>query len=172
MTIHPSKHVVGLFSSPVEARHAIEALRDAGFSAEQIGILSRDSDDDPEVKSLKELSGNNLATGAAVGAAAGAGGGALWALGIAAGILPAIGPVIAGGVLAAIAASAAVGAAGGVIAGALTGLGISDEEAAYYTEEFNKGRVLVVVEAKERSALAHELLLKHNSYNRFYQAAA
>ena len=159
------KAIIGVFHNSTDARRAIEALRDAKFSDKKIGLLTHDKDGDPEVKSFKDLEGNKAGTGAAVGAAAGAGGGALWALGIAAGILPAIGPVIAGGILMAIAASAASGAAAGVIVGALTGLGVSDEESAYYDDEFKKGRTIIVVQTDTRAVEASEILRSHNSQN-------
>jgi outer membrane lipoprotein SlyB len=73
-------------------------------------------------------------------------------------VLPAIGPVIAGGLLAAIAASAGVGAAAGAIVGSLVGLGVSDEEAAYYDEEFRKGRTIVVVQTDDRADVAYQTL--------------
>jgi alanine dehydrogenase len=157
--------MIGVFHTAGDARRAIEDLRDAKFSDKKIGVLTHDKDGDPEVKSFKDLEGNKAATGAAVGAAAGAGGGALWALGIAAGILPAIGPVIAGGILAAVAASAASGAAAGVLVGALTGLGVSDEEAAYYDDEFKKGRTIVVVQTDDRADVAYQILQNRNSRN-------
>ncbi|MDQ3367190.1 MAG: general stress protein [Myxococcota bacterium] len=157
--------MIGVFHTAGDARRAIEDLRDAGFSDKKIGVLTHDKDGDPEVKSFRDLEGNNAKTGAAIGAATGAGGGALWALGIAAGILPAIGPVIAGGILAAIAASAASGAAAGVLVGTLIGLGVSDEEAAYYDEEFKKGRTIVVVQSNDRPDLAYTLLNARNSRN-------
>ncbi|MBA3397144.1 MAG: general stress protein [Deltaproteobacteria bacterium] len=163
-----SKHekvMVGVFHTSTDARRAIHALRDAKFSDKKIGLLTHDKDGDPEVKSFKDLEGNNAGKGAAVGAAAGAGGGALWALGIAAGILPAIGPVIAGGILAAIAASAASGAAAGVVVGALTGLGVSDEESAYYDDEFKKGRTILVVQSDDRAGEAYLILTSNNSQN-------
>lgn len=157
--------LVGVFHTAGDARRAIEDLRNAGFSDKKIGLLTHDKEGDPEVKSFRDLEGNKAGTGAAIGAAAGAGGGALWALGIAAGILPAIGPVIAGGILAAIAASAATGAAAGVVVGTLVGLGVSDEEAAYYDEEFKKGRTIVVVQTDDRADLAYTLLNARNSHN-------
>ena len=157
--------VVGIFHSAGDARRAIEDLRRANFSDKKIGLLTHDEDGDPDVKSFKEMEGNKAGTGAAIGAAAGAGGGTLWALGIAAGILPAIGPVIAGGLLAAIAASAAGGAAAGVVIGSLVGLGVSDEEAAFYDEEFRKGRTIVVVHSDDRADLAVTILRAQNSQN-------
>ncbi len=159
------KVMIGVFHTAGDARRAIEDLRAAGFSDKKIGLLTHDKDGDPDVKSFKDLEGNKAGTGAAVGAAAGAGGGALWALGIAAGFLPAIGPVIAGGILAAIAASAASGAAAGVLVGTLAGLGVSDEEAAYYDDEFKKGRTILVVQSEERASEAYQILTTRNSQN-------
>ncbi len=164
--------LVGVFHTTADARRAIDDLRDANFSDKKVGILTHDKDGDPEIKSFRDLEGNHIGKGAAIGAAAGAGGGALWALGIAAGLLPAIGPVIAGGILAAIAASAATGAGAGVVVGALVGLGVPDEEAAYYDEEFKKGRTIVVVQTDDRADLAYSLLNARNSQNRFHVTPA
>lgn len=82
----------------------------------------------------------------------------MWAIGVAAGLLPAIGPVIAGGLLAAIAVGAGAGAATGLIVGAFVGLGVSDEEAAYYDEEFKKGRTIVVVQSHRSPDIAYRIL--------------
>lgn len=164
-----SKHpliAVGTFSRPAEARMAIEALREADFDDDNIGILTHDDDGDPDVKSFKDMAGNEARSGATAGAAAGIGGGALWAAGIAAGLLPAIGPVIAGGLLAAVASSAAIGAAAGGLVGTLVGLGITDEEAAYYDEEFKAKKTIVVVKS-DKAVDAYLILRKHNSSNRF-----
>ncbi|MCE9579388.1 MAG: general stress protein [Deltaproteobacteria bacterium] len=157
--------MIGVFHSLGDAHRAIDQLRDAKFSDKKVGVLSHDKHGDPEVKSFKDMHGNKSGTGAAIGAAAGAGGGALWALGIAAGILPAIGPVIAGGIFAAIAASAASGAAAGVMVGALTGLGVTDDEATYYDEQFKAGRTVVVVQAGDRAGEAYEILAQNHSTN-------
>ncbi|HEY5936819.1 MAG TPA: hypothetical protein VIU61_19355 [Kofleriaceae bacterium] len=149
---------VGVFEDADAARNAIRDLRAAGIPEKKIGVLTRDDHGDMKVKSFKDLEGNKAGTGAAIGVGAGAGGGALWAIGIAAGVLPAIGPVIAGGLLAAIAASAGIGAAAGAIVGSLVGLGVSDEEAAYYDEEFRKGRTIVVVQNDDRADVVYQLL--------------
>lgn len=170
MSSKQERPLIGIFQNAGDARRAIEDLRDAGFSDKKIGLLVHDKDGDPEVKSFRDLEGNKAGTGAAIGAAAGAGGGALWALGIAAGILPAIGPVIAGGILAAVAASAAGGAAAGVLVGSLIGLGVSDEEAAYYDDEFKKGKTIVVVQPGDRADLAYTLLNARNARNPYLLA--
>ena len=155
--------VIGMFDNAADARLAIEALRDAKFSDRKVGILTHDKDGDPDIKSIKDLGGSKTGAGAAIGAAVGGGGGALWALGIAAGLLPAIGPVVAGGLLGAVLASAATGAAAGGVVGALTGLGVSDEEAAYYDEEFRKGRTIVAVQTDDRADVAYQILQQNHS---------
>lgn len=154
---------VGVFATAGQAKRAIRDLRDAAFSDGSIGLLTHDKDGDPDVVSFKQLEGNKGLTGAAIGVAAGAGGGALWALGIAAGLLPAIGPVVAGGLLAAVAASAAAGAGAAALVGTLVGLGISDEDAAYYDEEFKKGRTIVVVRDDERRNLVQTIFRGHGA---------
>ncbi|MEO8182058.1 MAG: hypothetical protein ABI895_24755 [Deltaproteobacteria bacterium] len=158
--------LVGVFDRAQDAREAITDLLAAHFSDRQVGVLARDSLGSPELKTFRELEGNRAGTGVAVGAVAGASGGALWALGIVAGVLPAIGPVIAGGVLAAIVASAAGAAVAGGFMGALVGWGIPDEEAAYYNQEFEKGRTIVVVQDEDRAALAQTILAAHHAQDR------
>jgi len=158
---------VGTFHAASRARSAIEDLRKSGFDDDDIGLLTHDKDGDADVKTFKDMTGNKAGTGAVAGAAAGAGGGALWAAGIAAGILPAIGPVIAGGILAAVAASAGIGAAAGTLIGALTGMGVTDEEAAYYDEEFKQGKTVVVVKTTSKAIEAYRVLHKHESQNKF-----
>lgn len=149
---------VGLFENADDARIAIRELRAAGFPEDEIGLLTHDERGNPQVTTFKDMEGSKAGKGAAIGAAAGASGGALWAIGVAAGLLPAIGPVIAGGLLAAIAVSAGAGAATGLVVGAFVGLGVSDEEAAYYDEEFQKGRTIVVVQSDRSPDVAYRIL--------------
>lgn len=149
--------VIAAFNNASDARKALKDLRRDDFRDKQIGVLSHGKEGDNEFKSFKELEGNHAGKGAAAGAVAGAGTGVVWSLGIAAGLLPAIGPVIAGGILGALAASGAAGAAVGGVAGALVGLGISDEDAAYYEGELERGSTVVVVKAKDDREAAHAM---------------
>lgn len=140
--------VVGVFDDQGNAQRCVAELRQAGFQDAELGVAS------PERKTVttaKTPGKENYAEeGAVTGVLAGAGLGAAWGIGIAAGVLPMIGPVIAGGTLAAIAASAALGATAAGITGALIGLGIPEDEAGYYEEEFKAGRTLVTVRAGSR----------------------
>ena len=154
--------VVGVFHSHREAQKAVNELKAAGFTDEQIGIASRDREG-----TFAEQNEETMAEeGAVAGAATGLGAGALWGLGIVAGALPAIGPVIAGGALAAVAASAATAAAAGGLVGALVGWGIPEEEAEYYHREFESGRTIVTVKCgTARWDEAHRILDSSNAYD-------
>ncbi|MHB8955402.1 MAG: YsnF/AvaK domain-containing protein [Pirellulaceae bacterium] len=138
--------LVGVFDNREYAQQAVRELKQAGFREDQIGIATR-SDEHSETATQE---GSLAEEGAIAGVATGAGIGGLWALGIAAGFLPAIGPVIAGGILASLVASAAAGAAVGGLAGALIGLGIPEEEAEHYEQEFRAGRTIVTVKPDGR----------------------
>lgn len=161
---------VGVFEDVDDARIAIRELRDAGFAEDEIGLLTHDAQGKPELTTFKDMEGNKAVRGATIGAAAGAGGGALWAIGIAAGLLPAIGPVIAGGLLAAIGLSAGAGAATGLVVGAFVGLGVTDEEAAYYDEEFRKGRTIVVVQSHRTPDTAFRILNERSTRSPYLRA--
>lgn len=151
--------VIAIFDERARAQSAIEQLKRAGFTEREIGVTTRDGDSD-SANALRDGGGKetHAAEGAVTGVAAGAGVGALWGLGILAGVLPAIGPAIAGGTLAAILSSAAAGAATAGLAGTLIGLGIPEEEAKYYEEEFRAGRTVVTVQAMGREAEAASIL--------------
>ena len=100
-----------------------------------------------------------------MGAATGLGVGGLWGLGILAGVLPGIGTAIAGGALAGIVSSAAAGAAADGLLGAVAGLGIPEDEAEYYDEEFRRGGILVTVRAGGRLDEARATLQRFGAYD-------
>jgi hypothetical protein len=154
---------VGVFETHARAQQAISELQRAGFGEGEIGIAMREDNAVAYARATGK-GPTHAAEGAAAGLAAGAGMGGLWALGIAAGVLPAIGPVIAGGVLASMLASTAVGAASGTVVGALIGLGIPEEEAKYYADEFHAGRVIVSVRAGDRYSEALDILDRCGAY--------
>jgi hypothetical protein len=140
---------VGVFESSPGAQQAIRDLKSAGFAEEDIGLAVRDESMTDRAKIMAQ-GDSHAGEGALAGMAAGAGLGGLWAIGIAAGLLPAIGPIVVGGLLASILASTAAGAAAGGLVGALIGLGVPEEEARYYQEQFESGRVIVSVRADGR----------------------
>jgi len=152
--------VVAVFEDRDDAQDAINALRDAGFRADDISILARDRD---TAGQLADDTGTEMATGAATGALAGGllGGVAGWLVGIGALAIPGVGPIIAAGPLAAALGGAAIGAAGGGIVGALTGMGIPEDEAKYYDEEFRRGGIVITAQARGRYDEARRILHEH-----------
>jgi uncharacterized protein (TIGR02271 family) len=165
--------VVGVFTDREQARQATQALKNAGYTEDQIGLVSANPDSDStKTARADDDDGNYVGEGALAGAAAGAGIGALWGLGILAGILPAIGPAIAGGTLAVLLSSAAAGAAAAGLAGALIGMGIPREEADFYEGEVKAGRTLVTVKAGARRDDATRLLRQFGAYDISDRAAS
>jgi uncharacterized protein (TIGR02271 family) len=150
--------IIAVFDDHTRAQRAIEQLKRAGFTEREIGVTTRDGEADGGQALRDGGKGTHAKEGAITGVTAGAGVGALWGLGILAGVLPAIGPAIAGGTLAAILSSAAAGAATAGLAGSLIGLGIPEDEAKYYEEEFRAGRTVVTVQAMGRQAEAEAIL--------------
>src|SRR5919201_7151761 len=149
--------VVGLFDNRDDAQRAIEALKEAGFRADDIGVTMRDR---REAGALVEETETSAGAGAATGALAGGalGGLAGWLVGIGALAIPGIGPVVAAGPLAAALGGAAIGAAGGGLIGALTGAGVPEEEARWYDERVRGGGWLVSVDAQGRYDEARAIL--------------
>ena len=152
--------VVAVFDDRDDAQDAINALRDAGFAADDISILARDRD---TAGRLAEDTGTEAAAGAATGALAGGllGGVAGWLVGIGALAIPGVGPIIAAGPIAAALGGAALGAATGGIIGALTGAGVPEDEARYYDEEFRRGGIVVTAQARGRYDEARSILREH-----------
>ena len=129
--------VVGVFHERSRADEAVNELLRLGFPDSAIGVAARTP--------LTEKVGNQWEVGAATGAVAGGATGTLLGIAVATGLMTGVGPVVAGGLLGGLLTSAAVGAATGGMLGALVGLGVPEEEAVFYKEEFEAGRVLVTV---------------------------
>lgn len=174
MAKNPSDIEVGVFDERGAAQRAVEDLRRAGFTDDQIGVVARGEDTELRSAPADEppATGSKWEEGAATGVVAGAAIGALWALGIVAGVVPVIGPVIAGGILASVLASAAGGATVVGVLGALIGLGIPEEAARYYEREFHAGRTVVTVQADGRCDEAWSILHHNGACNRQMARAA
>jgi len=156
--------VVGVFNNREQAQQAVKELRRFGFREDQIGFAGRD--EAATGTDATEAKGSHAGEGAVAGVAAGAGLGALWGLGILSGFIPAIGPAIAGGILGTLLSSAAAGAAVAGLTGALIGMGIPEEDAAYYDTEFKSGKIIATVKADGRYDEAWDILHRYGAYNR------
>jgi hypothetical protein len=148
-----SNMITGVFNESFKATQAIDRLHAAGFTTDEISVLTSESTSD---HAFAVKTGSKVGEGAAIGAGLGGA-----ALAIAAG-LTAVGVVASGGlglvaagpIVAALAGAGAGGAAGGFIGG-LIGLGVPEHEAKYYEGIISKGGVLVGVKAdSDRRAVA------------------
>lgn len=172
-----SRIVVGLFMEPVQAEEAIRDLKDAGFTDDQIGVISRDrkgrasqpsgssaqpsgssaqqadaapNENEEEVGKILEDTAGGMAEGASIGAITGGVIGGLVGL-VGSLLVPGLGPVVVGGVLASTLLGMGLGAATGGLIGALVGMGVPEDEARYFDAGFRKGGTLVTVNAGDRT---------------------
>ena len=156
--------VVGVFHDRSTAEQAVEDLHRAGFTKDQIGFATHDADtrtSDAGAPGEHTEAGEGAAKGLLGGGIVGAVLGAL-----ATGLIPGIGPVIAGGLLAGIVGGGLIGAAGGGLIGALGGsMGVPEEEANYYDQEFRAGRTIVTVKADGRYDEAQSVLRRYGAYD-------
>jgi len=167
---HHNRRAVGVFSHRRDTESALSELRDAGFSMDQISVLSKDSSHGSQVAGVdvQQRTGNKAdegaKTGAATGAALGGLGGLLVGLGTLA--IPGIGPVMLGGAAATAIATTlsggALGAAAGGLAGALVGLGIPENRARVYNDHFNRGDDLVMIDGSDDDLRRAESILKRH----------
>ena len=148
--------VVGVFDDRTAAEQAVEALEQAGFNEQNIGFVIRGAD---EVRGgmIVDAEGTKDGKGALTGAVTGGMLGGILAAAISF-LIPGVGPVVAGGVMAAFFGGAIAGTAVGGILGAMKGLGISEDEARFYEQEFNSGRAIVAVKPMGRAAEASQIL--------------
>ena len=128
---------VGVFHDAEQAKHAIDELKNAGYSENEIGFLVRATTTGAEDDTL-----SSAATGSVEGGIIGGVLGAAAAL-----LIPGFGPAIAGGILLATIGAAGIGALAGGLLGALVSMGVPEEEAHHYQHELKKGHTIVTVKA-------------------------
>jgi len=148
--------VGGVFSSIGDAHKSVRELRAAGFTDDNIGLMSRRTDGTLEKDAGS--SGANWEQGTGIGAALGATAGTGLGLAVLAGLLTPIGPVIAGGAMIGLLASMGVGATVGSAIGGLVGLGITQDDADYFEQELMAGKTLVTVNTLEDTEEALTIL--------------
>ena len=142
-----TKAVFGILPTEASAIQAADALKAAGFSADDISALFPDKSgtkDFAHEQNTKAPEG--AATGAGVGGALG--GGLGWLAGIGALAIPGVGPLIAAGPIMAALSGAAAGAMVGGLTGTLIGLGIPEIEAKRYEGKVKGGNILLSVHAE------------------------
>ncbi|CAN5619235.1 hypothetical protein BH10PLA1_BH10PLA1_13240 [soil metagenome] len=153
--------LVGVFPSRNEAEIAIDELKQAGFDKADVGFAIRGEEPggmitDSALTKDAEGAKEGMITGGLAGGIIGA---------MAAMVIPGAGPVLAAGVLTSALGFGAAGMATGGILGAMMGLGVSEEEAKVYEQEFKAGRAIVTVHAGGRELEAASILRRHGAYN-------
>jgi hypothetical protein len=153
------KTVTGLFDTYSEATTAVNNLKAAGISDNDISIVSNNGDGHYKEESN---AAEGAGTGAGVGAVVGGAGGLLTGLGMLA--IPGVGPVVAAGWLAALAVGAVggavVGGATGGLIGALTNSGVPEADAHVYAEGVRRGGTLVTAKVDESRYTEAESILR------------
>ncbi len=136
--------VVGVFDDQSQAERAVNEIREAGITDEEISIVAKEGrineDDNDQNSYLNQDITSGASTGGALGGLAGlmAGAGAL--------AIPGIGPILAAGPIAA----GLTGVAAGGLAGGLVDLGIPQERGEYYENEVKKGGIVATVKSDQR----------------------
>jgi hypothetical protein len=140
--------VVCIVPTEIEAEGIVDALRDAGFTTDDISVLLPD-------RHAAHDAGHEKHSKAPEGASAGAGtgmvlGGALgWLAGIGALAIPGVGPFVAAGPIMAALSGAAIGGAAGGATGGLIGLGIPEYEVKLYEGKLRDGNILLSVHTED-----------------------
>lgn len=137
--------VIGVFENVDSATQALNALRDDGFTPEQVSVMARDSRTTREMAENTDMVAEDAGKGAVVGTVLG--GLAGWLVGISALAIPGIGPVVGAGIIATTLAGAGIGAAAGGLIGALGSYGVPEDDARLYEESVRQGSVLMTIHA-------------------------
>lgn len=130
--------IYAIFSSEPQAQRAIEKLVDSEFSASNIYVLMRTTEQHAKVQEVPVRTKTMVGPGVAIGATLGAIGGALVAVS---------GGLLAAGPLVALLQGAVSGAAAGSLAGTVGGLGYWRDKADFPKNELEAGAILVGVDA-------------------------
>jgi len=137
--------IVGVFDGPNHAEQALNGLKAAGFTPEQVSVVAQDKQDMQQMAEQSDMAGEGAATGAVTGGVLGGLAGFL--VGISAMVIPGIGPIVGTGILVSTLAGAGIGAAAGGLVGALTGQGVPEDDAREYEGHVRSGSILLTVHA-------------------------
>ncbi len=141
--------VTGMFTDLESAESAYKALRDKGYTTDEINLIMSDEtrkkhfSTDLKNTEMGTKAAEGLGAGSAIGGGIGAIAGVIAALGTNL-VIPGLGLIIAGPLVAGLAGAGVGGIAGGII-GALIGFGIPEEHAKLYESGIKKGHILLGV---------------------------
>lgn len=152
MTDQNLKHGIGVFSNRQSAEQVLAALQSIGFPMHKISVVIKTPEGDEilgcnDIRQPPITQSESAMTGAIVGST----GVGLMTLivGLSILLVPGVGPALAvESLLTAILGSGAAAVAGG-LHGALQGWFVLEEQAVFYSERFNQGDYLAIIEATE-----------------------
>ncbi|MBU3574126.1 general stress protein [Priestia aryabhattai] len=144
-----AKRVIGVYKSEQDAIAAVEDLKSQGYATRDISIIGQDR---REVDRVTEETDTEVVDGITTGALTGGALGGLTGLLAGAGALaiPGIGPIVVAGPIAAVLTGSVTGAGVGGLTGTLVGIGIPKEGSEYHGHSVKEGRILVLVDEKEK----------------------
>jgi hypothetical protein len=163
MTVAIGSTLVGVFEQRSEAELTLDELYQAGFEAKDLGFAIR-GEDAIAGGAITGVPLTNHGQGAVKGMVAGGVAGGLLGAAVAL-VIPGFGPLLAMGMLASALGLGAAGVVTGGILGGMVGLGISEEEARIYEQEFKAGHAIVAVHVHGRDLEARQILEKHGAHN-------
>lgn len=146
-----SKTVVGIFDNPSFAQDAASQIKSAGFRAEDISILSKQSNNDQGVnfsnQSDVSMQGDNIHDNISDGVVTGT------VLGGLAGLLIGIGTVMVPGLGVIAAAGPIVGLLSGAVTGGVVGglvdLGVPEDDSKTYENDIRSGKTLLTIKTDD-----------------------
>src|SRR4051812_14298500 len=100
--------VVGIFGDTGRAERALNGLKDAGFTPEQVSVVAKDQEHVETMADNTDMVAGSAAGGAVAGGVLGGLAGFL--VGISALVIPGIGPIVGAGIIGATLAGAGIGA--------------------------------------------------------------
>jgi uncharacterized membrane protein len=156
--------VMGLFTDKKHADMAVDELKDVGYNASEISVITRDmkrkADEKEKGSDLAKKTGAGAVGGGVIGGVAGLIAGAVAAVPTGGASLFVVGPLAAAWGL----TGAGIGALSGGIIGALTSLGISEDDAGKYAKRIEQGDILIAVPAQLSDEVeARRILDKHGA---------
>ncbi len=145
--------VSGTFDTIRQANIAADAVRQAGYSADDISVVQQEEGAAPAQSAEQTKAGKGSITGAAIGALIGG------ALGVVASAVTDVVNSLPGGAVAAVAGGAIAGGAIAALVGSFAGLGTSTTQAKVHEEAVRAGGFTVTVKTPDETAAADVMAL-------------
>jgi hypothetical protein len=140
------KTVMAVFDDRRDAKLAVEALHDQGFTHREVSLLSHAGEGDEGLRPYQpEEELHSGSSGAATGGMLGGLAGLLIGLGML--TVPGVGPVVAAGPIASTLVGAGMGAVMGSLMGVLLDYGVPENDAHLYSEAVRRGGTIVAITA-------------------------